>query len=383
MSEYQYYEFQAIDRPLTQDEMDKLRQYSTRAEITPSRFVNVYHWGDFKGNPDRWMADYFDAFLYLANWGTRRLMFRVPARLLEPDVVSDYCVEDTLSFTVNRGNLILSFDSEQEDTEWADGEGWLESLVLLRSDLMHGDYRCLYLGWLLGVQAEILDDDDEEPPVPPGLADLTGPLKRLAEFLRVDPDLIHAASETSGDKPSPAVSDEAIRQWVTRLPPGDKDEMLLRLVDGHDTHLVAELRQRALAELRPKRDSSGGPQPAGRRRVGELTDRAEAVAEDRRRRLAGQRARRKAEEERLRAEAREKHLQSLAGREDYLWSRVEQLIKVRQPKTYDEAVEILCDLRELAVRQDTPGEFTRRMCALYADHARKPTLIERFRKANL
>ena len=51
MSEYQYYEFQAIDRPLTKKERLELRAVSTRAEITPARFVNFYTWGDFKGDP--------------------------------------------------------------------------------------------------------------------------------------------------------------------------------------------------------------------------------------------------------------------------------------------------------------------------------------------
>ena len=55
LSEYQYYEFQAIDRPLTQSQIQELRRYSTRATITPTRFVNEYHWGSFKGNPVAWM----------------------------------------------------------------------------------------------------------------------------------------------------------------------------------------------------------------------------------------------------------------------------------------------------------------------------------------
>jgi hypothetical protein len=67
MSEYQYYEFQAIDRPLTEKEMRELRSYSSRAHITPASFVNDYSRGDFKGNEDTWMEKYFDAFLYLAN----------------------------------------------------------------------------------------------------------------------------------------------------------------------------------------------------------------------------------------------------------------------------------------------------------------------------
>ena len=49
MSEYQYYEFLAIDRPLDSSEMAALRALSSRAEITPTRFTNVYEWGNFKG----------------------------------------------------------------------------------------------------------------------------------------------------------------------------------------------------------------------------------------------------------------------------------------------------------------------------------------------
>jgi hypothetical protein len=194
MSEYQYYEFQAVDRPLTKKQMDELRAYSSRAHITPTSFVNVYNWGDFKGNPEKWMEKYFEAFLYLANWGNRRLMLRIPKRLLPPDVVSTYCTEETLSYRIKDDQLILSFSSEEEEQEWTDGEGWLDSIISLRSDLMHGDHRCLYLGWLLAVQGGMLDNDSLEPPVPPGLREFNAPLPSLADFLRIDPDLITAAA---------------------------------------------------------------------------------------------------------------------------------------------------------------------------------------------
>lgn len=82
MSEYQYFEFQAIDRPLTKKALTELRSYSTRAQITPTTFVNDYSWGNFKGDADLWMTKYFDAFLYFANWGTRILKLRLPEKLL-------------------------------------------------------------------------------------------------------------------------------------------------------------------------------------------------------------------------------------------------------------------------------------------------------------
>lgn len=43
MSEYQYYEFLALDRPLASKQRAELRSLSTRAEITATRFVNEYH----------------------------------------------------------------------------------------------------------------------------------------------------------------------------------------------------------------------------------------------------------------------------------------------------------------------------------------------------
>ena len=78
MSEYQYYEFVALDRPLTAAEMAELRSISTRAQITPTRFFNEYQWGDLKADPAELLARYFDVHVYFANWGSRRLMFRLP-----------------------------------------------------------------------------------------------------------------------------------------------------------------------------------------------------------------------------------------------------------------------------------------------------------------
>ena len=58
MSEYQYYEFVAIDKPLTPTQMAELRSRSSRASITPTIFVNDYQWGNLKGEPVDWMGQY-------------------------------------------------------------------------------------------------------------------------------------------------------------------------------------------------------------------------------------------------------------------------------------------------------------------------------------
>jgi hypothetical protein len=53
VSEYQYYDFRAIDRPLTKKEMAALRFISTRAAITTTSFTNHYEWRDLKANPSK------------------------------------------------------------------------------------------------------------------------------------------------------------------------------------------------------------------------------------------------------------------------------------------------------------------------------------------
>jgi hypothetical protein len=88
MSEYQYYEFLSIDAPLDAKQMAALRALSTRADITSTSFTNVYQWGDFKGSPEKLMEQYFDAHVYVANWGTQILMLRLPKALLSKETLA-------------------------------------------------------------------------------------------------------------------------------------------------------------------------------------------------------------------------------------------------------------------------------------------------------
>ncbi|KWV10754.1 hypothetical protein [Xanthomonas translucens] len=72
-----------------------------------------------------------------------------------------------------------------------DGHGWMRRLIALRDELLRGDMRPLYLGWLAGI--DTLREDALEPELPPGLAELSPTQQALAQFLEVDPDLLEAA----------------------------------------------------------------------------------------------------------------------------------------------------------------------------------------------
>ena len=64
MSEYQRYEWQTIDRPLSTAERAAVGELSSHIEVSRSEAWVEYHWGDFKHDPIEVLARYFDAFLY-------------------------------------------------------------------------------------------------------------------------------------------------------------------------------------------------------------------------------------------------------------------------------------------------------------------------------
>jgi hypothetical protein len=320
--------------------------------------------------------------LYLANWGTHVLKLRLPSRLLGMEAVRLFCPGESAFAREKNDKVILTFVSEDEEGgEWVEGENWLPSLISVRAELARGDLRCLYLAWLLCAQSGELDNEDIEPPIPPGLARLSASLESLAEFLRIDADLLHVVAQASQPMDQASPKREEILAWVTKLPSGEKDDLLVRLVTGEDAALPATMLQRFIKECHMPSPRSA--EQAKRRTVGELLRAGKEHAEERRRSAAKKAADEKARREREAAIARVKYLDGIAGRESKLWAEIESLIATKQPTSYDLAVEGLADLRDLAARKGKTEEYCTRLEALRAAHARKPTLIERMRKAGL
>lgn len=197
MSEYQYYEFQAIDRPLSEADRQALRDLSTRARITATSFTNSYEWGDFKGDPAKLMERWFDLHVYLANWGSRRLMIRLPARMVDRYLLDAFLGEvDCAELRVVGENLILDIARDEVEFEdWDDGSGWLAALTSLRAEVLAGDLRLFYLLWLTAVEADVFEADEPEPM--PGVGPMSAALEAFTGFFGIDPDLVQAAAERS------------------------------------------------------------------------------------------------------------------------------------------------------------------------------------------
>jgi len=335
MSGYQYYEFQAIDRPLGAADRQALRDLSS-----------------------------------LANWGSRRLMIRLPARLLDRDRLDSFIKEvDCAELSIRGRHVILDIVRDEVASEdWDDGSGWLAALTPLRAAILAGDLRLFYLLWLMAVEAEAIGADEPEPL--PGIGRMNGSLEAFAGFFGIDPDLVEAAA---GPTPVESeISTETARQVIMAMPDNEKTALLVRLFEDAP-HGASELRAEVRRRLEPEADLV---RPAART-VGELRARAEAIRRAREQAAAdkaAERLRQLAEKARKDREAR---LTALARRGESVWHEIESEIERRDAPGYDKAAGLLADLKAIAEDQGTIEDFRRRIGAIRERHARKGNFIER------
>ena len=381
MSEYQFYDFRAIDRPLTRNEMDALRAISTRAEITSTSFTNHYEWGDLKANPGKLLEKYFDAFLYVANWGTREFCIRLPQGAVDYERLSSTGRGEFVSVRKVAKFVVVEFGNEAEwEGDEDDGTGWMASLATLRSELLSGDLRCLYLGWLRCAQGKEFREDKLEPPVPAGLGELSASLQALTEFLGIDEDLIEIAAQASAPL-AVGPNRKELSIWIRGLPEKDKNEFLVAAVAEPGERWRNDLLRRF--QFQNAQHISRIPSATTRRTVGYLLGAVHACEKERAQRLnsrrAAEAAQRKAEDE----VARARYLDQLGRCEPEVWKRIAAHIQTRQPKNYDNAVILLTDLHDVAVRRDHLVAFQSTLENIRQAHAAKESFLRRLTKANL
>ena len=378
MSEYQYYEFQAIDRPLSDADRQALRELSTRARITATSFTNEYHWGDLKADPVRLMERWFDLHLYLANWGTRRLMIRLPQRLVARSWLARFlrgADGDMVRVRESGENLIVDIHNDDDEPHYSyeeDNTDCLAAIAPLRADVLAGDWRMFYLLWLTAVESGRLNDGDTEPL--PGIGPLTGALKAFADFFGIDADLVQAAAESPLHAGGGDLSEAEVRVLVAAIPDPEKTALLCRLVAG-DPHIAAELGRKV-------RDAAAtaGDADASHRTVADLRARA---AEIRKQAEAAEAARIEAERQRrARAAEQERRARLVAVRRQgaAVWGEIETEVEKRHAAGYDRALALLIDLRALAQEDAALEAFSDRVRSLRDRHSRKSRFIERLQQ---
>jgi len=253
MSEYQYYYFEAIDKPLTDQQQKELRKISTRAQINSRRFENEYDWGDLRGNVDNMLKKYFDVHLYYANWGTRIIMFKVPAQSVDFSLLKEYDNGETVRVKTSDNHVIVDItaDCDNSDERWEESEE-INNYVSFRDDLMAGDYRCLYIAWLAGYDEcpRKKKTPKKTPSIPPGMKKLTGTLQAFVDFMYLDENKLKTALESAsvGELSEPTLKE--IKDWVACLPDKDRQKIIVDLLlEKTTTQIVQrELRIRFLKE---------------------------------------------------------------------------------------------------------------------------------------
>ena len=375
MSEYQYYEFLAIDKPLSGADQRELRRLSSRARITATSFTNHYDFGDFKGSPRELVERWFDLHLYVANWGTRQLMVRMPKRLVDRDQLGAWLADTDLAEVLDAGdNLILDICNDGEDaldSDWDDGTGWLGAMVSLRADLLSGNWRLPYLLWLTGVENGSVLDEALEPM--PGIAPLNSGLVAFADFFRMDGDLVQAAAEAPDGSLNQEQSVDRIQTAIAALPESRKNALLFRLADG-DPHVAAEL----IGQIRSTLAQQESPaQPL--RTAGALRERALAIRKDREAAALERQRAERLRQERREAEAKRVRLAALRRRGVDVWHQIEDEVGRRSAPGYDRAASPIFDLRAIADEDGTMADFAGRLNALCKRHERKQRFLERLR----
>ena len=352
MSEYQYYEFAAIDGPISDEGMRYARGCSTRASVSRMRWQNIYTFGDFHGSVDT-LLKYYDAHFYIANWGSVRLGLAFPKGALSTEAIQPYLqkgkqCENTLTVRGIGNRCIVWWErNPEEGGDWTDGEGLIDELMGIREELMRGDYRALFLGWLADFNPEedgnAKDGKAVMPPVPAGLDHLSPALEALIEHFPVDHDALAVAA---GVSQASTLDRIPLAPVLEGLAVSEMRALLARVADGGGPGVMHELNRLTHPQV----------QTAGQ--TIKCTDFAAKTIETRevsRKKKAEADAAKRQQE----AERRRQHLASIMERADTIWSGLDSLMDQKIASAYEQAASRLGNCVTLMHRPVTPAASSR------------------------
>lgn len=380
MSEYQYFEFLAIDRPLSAREMDHLRAISTRARITPASFVNEYNWGSLKADPVDFMRRFFDAHVYLANWGEALFMVRLPLEAIDEKTLEPFCTTSHQTVEKLPDHWLLTWSllgetEEYDPFDFIEETGWMARLAPVREELLRGDLRSLSIGWLRAMTTGEAGVDAVVPAAMNGLHEWTGAQMALAEFLDVDKDLLAGAGMESRPGQSAEADETVFDTWLDQLSQPEARQYLRQLLAGQGVRAEREVKRRFAAW-----QATRGPVEQGRRRtVADLRQLAERAREQRMLEEAG--ARREAEA--VRKKLRDFRLAQLALDFPKAWKSVQAEAGKGHASAYDAACQQLVDLRDAYDQQALSASFQAEFRLFLNEHRRRKALVTRLVKAGL
>lgn len=274
----------ALDRPFTEEARRLFSSLSSRAKVTSRRACFVYNYGDFRGDPWELVERHCDFQVYVACWGVRLLM-KLPPGTVDIETLALFEGEESGIEGRRAGDgFIVGFATgeDQRDENWWEGEGVADRLSPLRDEILRGDRRFLYLGWLYGIQSTMSIYEEEqgeeeegfldccEPPVPAGLGQLTAAQEAFVELVGIDPYVLQAAAEASAEVNQTSAGD--LVQFLKEVPDEERLSWLAEVVQG-DASVSVRLRSR-LTDLESNSRRRETPVLGVRRTIRQLAKRA-------------------------------------------------------------------------------------------------------------
>jgi hypothetical protein len=374
MSEYQYIEFRAVDRSLTDSELAYANKQSSRAAISKRSFSNEYNYSSFRGNVNGLLRRGYDIFLEYTNYGNRTLKIRLPHGLpFDRRVTKPFIGKHLLSWDADgkgkAGILTMQPYLEIPDPVW-EFDDYMDQAIELRKSLITGDLRALYLCWLF-VAADENNGWDEaiEPPVPIGLEELETDYSDLFLFFDLDPLVLKAASgegsaaSQQGKTAIPNISklpsiEERVAKWVKKMPAAEARKFVLQLLVEDESVVKAEL----LAQL-PGQDRISWPTVRKDRNFRELFDATEQLIAERsaveKKKAATKAKREAAKAQKLREQ---RMIEMVADPQPWLEAAA-SLAEKRGTQNYEQAAEILADLQEALINSKNGKQLARKHAA--------------------
>jgi hypothetical protein len=374
MSEYQYFEFAAIDGPISDEGLRYARGCSSRANVSRVRWQNTYTFGDFHGSVDT-LLKYYDAHFYIANWGTVRLGLAFPKGAIALEAIQPYLrggerYEDTLTVNEIDNRYIVWWERNEEGGwGWTEGEGLIDELIGVREELLRGDYRALFLGWLADFEPDEWREPEDGavgmPPIPAGLDHLSPALAALIKQFPVDRDALAVAAGLSQAGTPDRIPMAAV---LERLSASEMRALLARVAEGGGAGVMTELNRLTYppVEIPVGQAMSCVDLAAKALETRELrqTKEAEAAAAKRQRE----------------AELRKQHLASIMQRADTVWAGLDPLMDQKIASAYDQAAAQLQELRAAYAQAGDIGGFQQKLNGFRLRYSNRPAMLRRIEK---
>jgi len=398
MGSFEMHRFRSIDRTLTTEEQKEINTWSSRFSPNSTGITYIYHYGSFKKDPNKIFHQYFDAMLYVSSYGTKQLMFRFPkdmvnfSELLRFEVGTKW--EAHLKFDRKGDYIVMDlYWNEEEGGGWIEEEDYeLDPLLPLREEILKGDYRALYMAWMMvmekmGGTGEEDDDYDEEddlcydedddvyeklgeessrkaPPIPPNMQQSTAAHKELIRVFEINKHLVSGVATVSPNAAQNTIDYAALIQQLSNQ---EKEAFLLQLVKG---------RPRVDLSLKKHLSTLGGVDAIqARRKILTWQEILKfGVAAENKTNAAF-----KVEQKRLHIEK----MKRLINQKASLWAEVERNILKAQGKSYDTATETLCDLKAVAEYEKKVGTFEKKLDNLLMEFGGRSALMRRWQAKGL